>query len=312
MSGQKFSKAVVRQLAAITSTRVVVAAVKTIPVDDVPAYSTLGLSIHDGKVAVDRPAPPPRACGIHAVRNLDGWREKRTDLPKEQREISSYAPSWNGGSYHLVSRIIEAWPVLNHAACNLTVSATVLEHLKGAVIVKFRVDQPLDRAAFDFAEKLDVNLRLLREAVGEAQIYPADLSDEDYVRLQHVDWEFLPPGSVDRVLHCLGTSRNPDPKRMEVAKTRLATLDRLGHYDFIVGRGSFAAYFGAKFGDKLVALESLQYGNALYVFEEDWETLSQLSRTDLMRRRDPSVERIPHVAGWQSALRKKLRNLGSP
>ena len=35
-------------------------------------------------------------------------------------------------------------------------------------------------------------------------------------------------------------------------------------------------------------LENLEYGNALYVFEKDWERLSQLSRTELVRRRDTS------------------------
>lgn len=70
----------------------------------------------------------------------------------------------------------------------------------------------------------------------------------------------------------------------------------------IVGTDKFAGYFGAKFGDRLVALENLEYGNALYVFEEDWEDLTQLSRTELIRRRDPSVHRLRHHPGWQSAL----------
>lgn len=45
--------------------------------------------------------------------------------------------------------------------------------------------------------------------------------------------------------------------------------------------------------------------NALYVFEDNWETLTQLSRTELIRRRDPSVHRIP---GWQSFIRKLVRS----
>ena len=96
--------------------------------------------------------------------------------------------------------------------------------------------------------------------------------------------------------------------RMKVATERLRVLDRLDHEGFIVGTGRFARYFGARFGDRLIALENLEYGNALYVFEENWEQLTQLSRTELIRRRDPSVHRIPHLPGWHSALRKLARS----
>ena len=50
-------------------------------------------------------------------------------------------------------------------------------------------------------------------------------------------------------------------------------------------------------------------GRTLYLFEQDWEHLTQVSRSELIRRRDPQVHRIPHVAGWQSAIRKTLRKL---
>ena len=49
------------------------------------------------------------------------------------------------------------------------------------------------------------------------------------------------------------------------------SLDRLGHDGFINGREKFPPYFGARFEEKLLALENLDYGNALYVFEENWK-----------------------------------------
>ena len=73
------------------------------------------------------------------------------------------------------------------------------------------------------------------------------------------------------------------------------------------GQDDFQTILGAKFGQRLVALENLEYGNALYVFEKNWEGLSKLSRSELIRRRDPQVHRIPHLPGWQSAIRKLLR-----
>lgn len=303
----RLSKAVRCELDRIPGDRVVVAAVKTVSAADVDAYADLGLRFEDGMIKSGDPVLPPPSLGLHARRNLDGWHDKRTDLPMERRTVSSWAPSWSSGSYHLVSREIDAYPVERHPARLLTISLTVLEHLVDAALIRFRVDQPLQRESAGFARDLLFNLRLLREAVGEAHVFDADLSDDEFARIQQVDRELLPAGSADRVLAHMARRRSVDPATLEVARERLQILDRLGHDGFIVGTGRFARYFGAKFGDRLVVLENLEYGNALYLFEENREQLTQLSRTELIRRRDASVHRVPHLPGWQSAIRKLVR-----
>lgn len=305
----KLSKAVQREVDRVSGDRVVVAAVLTVTTDDIDKYSEVGLRLADGRVTTCDPAPPPPSCGQYARRNLDGWEEKRRDLPKEKREISTWAPSWNSGSYHLVSREIAAYPVDHLPAKLLTISVAVLETLQDGALVRFRVDEPLEKRSASFSADLQFNLRLLREAVGDAHVWDADLSDEQFARIQHVDWELLPKGSADRVLNRLMAQKEIDAERLNVATERLRVLDHLDHDGYIVGRGRFARYFGAKFGNRLVALENLEYGNALYVFEKSWEQLTQLSRTELIKRRDPSVHRIPHLRGWQSALCKIVRSL---
>jgi len=266
----------------------------------------LNLSETNGEITAGESVLLPRTRGLFAARNLDGWVEKRRDLPKELREISSLAPDWNGNGYHTVSRTIEAWPLQHHSARLNTISAAILERLRDGALIRFRVDQPLSRNSKSFVVDLNFNIRLLKEAVGTAQVYSADMSDEEFAKIKRVDWELLPPGSADRVFAQLAPRPGASEERMHVAGERLKTLDRLGHDGFIVGTGRFSNYFGVKFGERLVALENLEYGNALYVFEENWEELSQLSRSELIRRRDPQVHRIPHLPGWQSAIRKLL------
>jgi hypothetical protein len=309
MTGRKIRlpKSARLELEKITEERVVVAAMRTVTLDQLKERSDLGVSLVRGKIAAGDPAPPPRATGKFAQRNLDGWTDKRVDLLKEERTVSTWAPSWNSGSFHLISRKIEAYPIEYHPAKLLTISVTVLENLVDAALVRFRVDQPLNRGSDTFAADLQFNLRLLQEAVGEAHVFDADLSDAECANLQQVDWELLPPGSSNRVLERLRSSKSANSERLRVASERLRVLDRLGHDGYIVGTGRFAKYFGTRFGERLVALENLEYGNALYVFEENWEQLSQLSRTELIRRRDPAVHRIPHLPGWQSAIRKLLK-----
>ena len=305
----RLSKAIQGELQRISGDRVVVAAVLPVGLADVGAYTNLGLHVVNGRIEVGDPVLLPPSSGVYARRNLDGWDEKRTDLPKELRDVSTWAPSWNSGSYHLVTREIEAYPVERHSARLLTISTTVLEPLADAAMVRFRVDQPLLRKDAAFSADLRFNLRLLNEVVGEAHVFDADLSDDEFARIQHVDWELLPPVSTDRVLAHLTSRGSIDYEKLKVAQNRLGVLDRLGHDGFIVGKGRFARYFGARFGDRLVVLENLEYGNALYMFEENWEQLTQLSRTELIKRRDSSVHRVPHLPGWQSAVRKLVRSL---
>ncbi|MDN3644647.1 hypothetical protein QWY75_00345 [Pontixanthobacter aestiaquae] len=301
------SKAIQRDLERIDGTRIVVAAVITITKDEAAKYELAGLSLNSGKLAVAVPAPPPHACGIWARRNLDGWQEKRKDLPKEMRDVSSWAPNWKGSGHHLVRRSVEAWQVDHRPARMLTLSAAILEPLKDGAIVRFRIDQPLDRTDAVFAENLQFNLRLLREVVGRSQVFCADMSDEEFANLQSVDWELIPPGSADRVIARLAESKATTAEQLEVASERLRVLERLSHDGFIVGHGKFIRYFGARFGEKLLVLENLEYGNAMYLFEENWEELTKLSRTELIKRRDPKVHRLPHLPGWQSAIRELLR-----
>lgn len=303
----RLSAALQKQLAAIDGHNVVVAAVLTVAEADFSPYADFNLSSVNGQITSGEPVLLPRTRGLFAARNLDGWVEKRKDLAKELREVSNWAPDWNGSGYHLVSRSVEAWPLQYHRARLNTISATVLEQLRDGALVRFRVDQPLSRESETFAFDLKFNIRFLKEAVGAASVFPADMSDEAFAKIQTVDWEMLPAGSEDRVLAQLATRRGASAERMRVAGERLRTLERLGHDGFIVGTGRFSNYFGAKFGQRLVALENLEYGNALYVFEENWEELSKLSRSELVCRRDPQVHRIPHVSGWQSVIRKLLR-----
>jgi hypothetical protein len=191
-------------------------------------------------------------------------------------------------------------------------TSLTLEHLKTMSAAQLRATwrEQYRSPAPDIAPDLlrrGVAYKMQERQFGNAHVFDADLSDEEFAQIQQVDWELLPPGSADRVLARLASRSVIDEERLGVASERLRVLDRLNHDGFIVGTGRFARYFGARFGDRVVALENLEYGNALYVFENDWDRLTQLSRTDLIRRRDPTVHRVPHLPGWQSAFRKLVR-----
>lgn len=113
----RLSKMVRCELDRIPGDRVVVAAVMTVSMADLDAYADLGLCVRDGRIRAGDPVLPPPSLGLHARRNLDGWDDKRTDLPKERRTVSSWVPSWNSGSYHLACREIDAYPRRSSRRC---------------------------------------------------------------------------------------------------------------------------------------------------------------------------------------------------
>ena len=55
----------------------------------------------------------------------------------------------------------------------------------------------------------------------------------------------------------------------------------------------------------LYICESTRYGNATYVFEQDWEELSQMTKADILSQ-NRQRERIVHNEGWREAIRRLI------
>lgn len=102
----------------------------------------------------------------------------------------------------------------------------------------------------------------------------------------------------------LSGNRAPSPEAQQRFEERYDLLEDLRPVAFVNGTGGFSRYFGAKFADDLVVLENTDYGNAVYVMFEEWETLSQRSRTELLAGGTNGFVRIIHKPGWETTLRE--------
>jgi hypothetical protein len=119
-----------------------------------------------------------------------------------------------------------------------------------------------------------------------------------------VDWQILPPGTVDEVIkQMLQGKRAITPEQEEVMKSRLSVMAKLKPEAYIAGTDGFLRYFGAKFGDDFVAFENVRYGNALYVMYAAWQDLSRRSRVELLSGSRDGFERIEHRDDWKSRLK---------
>jgi hypothetical protein len=137
-------------------------------------------------------------------------------------------------------------------------------------------------------------------------VTPTDLSVEHWLSDQRVTWEILPRGEAtfERVLTRLRA--NPSSPRVREMRDRYEAVLGMHPGAVVVGNGEFSRYFGFKFREDLVALENLDYGNALYVMYEDWAVLSQRTRLDLLADPDANYNRIVHGQGWEDRLRSLL------
>ena len=86
----------------------------------------------------------------------------------------------------------------------------------------------------------------------------------------------------------------------------LAGITKLKPEADVTGTDGFLRYFGAKFGDDLVAFANARYGNALYIMYDGWKVLSQKSRIELLAGDRDSYDRIEHRPGWIEQLRGRV------
>ncbi len=154
-------------------------------------------------------------------------------------------------------------------------------------------------------------INVLLEIFGECQIF-----DEGYIpviddsKIKKINWTILRPGKKgwdgvqeeisEIIKKAKKTKRGVYSERIEYMKS----LDP----DFIAqGCNGYSGYIVFAFPNKnKYILENIFYGNALYVFEEDWETLSKLTKTEVLLE-ELYHDRIPHYPNWKEKVKENLR-----
>jgi hypothetical protein len=77
--------------------------------------------------------------------------------------------------------------------------------------------------------------------------------------------------------------------------------------DFVaIGQAGFAGYIIFGFpGKNRYLLESIQPNNATYVFAENWESLSQMTKAEILKQ-NLHADRIIHREGWPVRVHRTL------
>lgn len=285
---------------------VVVACAKFLHPDYIARYSVLGIKLVEGKLVTPPPAVPNPRAGKYSLANVEGYERIRKDLPMILKQFEREAPNWGDWSNgsHTVSWTREVYQRDFYPPKEVELSVTLVEERNGGFVVKFAIDQVINRRTKNFERELFYNLNLLQENIGAADIFPSAASLAEYAATVRVDWQILPPGTVDEVVRkMLEGKRGVTPKQEEIMKERIKVLSQLKPESFIAGSDGFLRYFGAKFADDFVVFENLRYGNALYLMYESWQELSKRSRVELLSGPRDSFHRILHNDGWKLQLK---------
>lgn len=273
------------------------------------ALAHLGVGWDGNSVTYEPSLIPAVENGRWSKYNVDGRPHVRKDLPKVDKTIGGWQTpnfgDWSKGSHtHYATRKVyqrETW-----YAQRLPVMIDVQDPVDGQVTIGFRVDRVFDRA--DLNERdLKLAVSLLRENINShASVIPTALSVADWLADQRVTWEILPRGEATFEKVVAQLKANPSSPRVREMQDRYQAVYGMHPGAVVVGDGEFSRYFGFKFREDLVALENLDYGNALYLMYEDWAVLSQRTRVELLADADANYDRIIHRAGWENRLKALL------
>jgi hypothetical protein len=123
-----------------------------------------------------------------------------------------------------------------------------------------------------------------------------------------VFWRILPPGewTVDSVVSHYAELQRANP-HVRFDLDRLRRVFSLSPLSLYVGIDEFEGYIVFVFSQtKNVLLECPVYGNAIYLIREDWESLSRLSKGELLARFPGQALRIVHTGDWYPRVQAEL------
>ncbi len=247
----------------------------------------------------------PSVLGKYTCFNANGSIKIRKDLPKEPESIMFHGASrdWHGGiHYGIRTRTIDKYPREYIPAPSETFE---LVEIDGEVFIS---TSELNLNDTDETRNIHVT-NIMLECFSEFEIL--DVEEQQIIgpKLKRLQWDILPPGEypwakskaiIDKVTGQL------DEKDKKVIEHRMQVISRKNPDFLATGRAGFSGYFVYGFKKKDVyVLESIHLDNATYVFNSDWESLSQLTKSQIINSNLPH-SRIIHNSKWGSAVGRAI------
>lgn len=153
-------------------------------------------------------------------------------------------------------------------------------------------------------------INLLLEYFGQCVAFPEGSKPIRAVREHKVNWKILPKGRFpwDEVERHIRDSLAAQPRTSLVAALdRFKNINSLNPSFRISGIGGYSGYVVFAFENQhKYVLESQFTNNAIYIFGDQWEELSKLSKAEILAGRR-HIARIIHTPNWFNELQRYIR-----
>ena len=158
-------------------------------------------------------------------------------------------------------------------------------------------------------ELLKHAINLFLELFKECEIFKEDLSELTNLKnLKRLNWELLPKGPMPwgKLKEHLDPVLKQLKKTKRVAdETRINYINSHNPTNRFIGTAGFTGYIGFEFKEFTI-LESLIYGNAIYVFDKNWLEFSKLTKKEILDR-NLHIKRIIHKEGWEKEVEELFK-----
>lgn len=251
----------------------------------------------------------PSATGRVSSFNASGRCVTRRDLPREERYIMTREftrTEWHGRDREEVTDLVDIYrlcyprEMIPPPAVELSIVENEGERL---------VTSPTLQYVSENAEHNKHVINLMLELFGECEIALENLGRLTPPTIRRANWVLLPPGEHPwgRIeAHIKATFRGKAPTVEKAVLARQQAILTLGPSTIVTGKGGFSDYIAYILRDRdLVILESVYYGNALYVLGDNWEAISRMTKAEIIRD-DLAEDRIVHTKGWFARLASVL------
>lgn len=244
----------------------------------------------------------PRGIGPISKFNSEGRDIPQKHLPMETYYHEALIKDWHG-DYHNVYIPRERYQRKHIDAPLQEISLIVIGN-KNYAISDLLPNTPEGKELI----KHVVNLFL--EIFGICEILNKNKCPEvATAKLKRANWQIIPEGEIvwERVNQIAGNIQDPKENVGLLQKYRFKTI--IQHKPDLVyyGKGGFHGYLVFVFKKKnLVLMENMIYGNATYVFRDNWEELSKLSKAEIIKH-NLQEKRLVHREGWPYQISKLFK-----
>ncbi|WP_396170786.1 hypothetical protein [Flavobacterium sp.] len=252
----------------------------------------------------------PKVIGPVSRFNAEGRNERQKHLPMEtayRQTIWKWKKFIGGGEVEEEEGIrdvpYQCYPIKFIAPRSHELTIAEVENQK--VIISSRILK---------SEENSINARdifnLFFEIFGECMMLNNNLSIVKIPEIQRKNWSILPPGKypfeklIERVNTDLGIVQNRNRK---VINHRVQQINDANPNFIAFGNAGFTGYWIFGFPNiNTYVLESVYPNNATYILANDWEAISRLSKSEILRN-DLHLARIEHRINWPNEINRFLR-----